>query len=91
MALYNPGDRVVVRHDIEENRRYFMVGDHTISDVATSGMVRLAGQVCTIGEVTSYGKYRIKEYGANWTDEMFFGKALELDDPHIESASSLFE
>lgn len=84
MTTYQPGDRVVVRDDLECDVRYRM--DHnSVTDVATTAMCHLAGQVVTIDHINSYGKYRIRELeGLNWTDEMFDGLADEcltgLDD-----------
>lgn len=87
MARYKPGDCVVVRDDIvaSMSTRYCMYDDPTISDVANTQMVKLAGQVCTIDKITAFGKYRIHEDGRrwNWTDEMFSEPCVELDDIDI--------
>ena len=79
MALYNVGDRVVVRDDLVLNEYYWMLnGDpkrDILSDSFVKGMDKFLGQVVTIRSFN--GKYQIKEYSCNWTDEMFFG--LEED------------
>lgn len=67
---YKPGSKVRVRVDLEPNRGYKMRGSEE-ADVATPGMLTLAGKTVTIKEVTKWGKYHIEEMGWNWTDEMF--------------------
>lgn len=76
---YQVGDRVVVRHDLEENKRYYM-NDGNSCDVATSEMVELAGQTVTIS--AACGKYNIKECRWYWTDDMFEG--LESEQTPLE-------
>ena len=80
---YKPGDRVVVRHDLEEGKRYYM-DDGGLCDIATSEMVELAGQTVTIRERPSPtdGKYYIKEGRWYWTDDMFEG--LESEQTPLE-------
>lgn len=77
---YQVGDRVVVRHDLKEGKRYYM-GDGDSCDVATSEMVELAGQTVTICERPG-GKYHIKECRWYWTDDMFEG--LESEQTPLE-------
>lgn len=77
---YQVGDRVVVRHDLEDGKRYYM-DSYDICDTATKGMVELAGQTVTIRD-RSYGKYSIKEMGWCWTDDMFEG--LESEQTPLE-------
>lgn len=90
MALYNPGDRVIVRPDIQSGIRYTMRDDKEYRDVVTHEMEELAGQVVTI-RMADIGGYYIHEDRWHWTDDMFSGKAVELDDPSIGSTSGLFE
>ena len=74
MGLYQVGDPVVVRNDLNQTARYFMYGSREVSDVATRDMVKLRGQIVTISEICSTGKYRVRELGrCFWTDEMFEG------------------
>lgn len=82
---YQVGDRVIVRHDLEESKRYYM-DDGNSCDVATREMVELAGQTVTISE-RSYGKYHIKECRWHWTDDMFEGLESEQVPLEMDSAA----
>lgn len=74
MGLYQVGDRVIVRNDLNQTARYFMNGSREVSDIATRDMVALRGQTVTISEIVPNGKYRIRELAYRvWTDEMFEG------------------
>ena len=74
MGLYQVGDRVVVRNDLNQIERYYMSGSREVSDIATRDMVALRGQVVMISEICSSGKYRVRELQLRfWTDEMFEG------------------
>ena len=74
MGLYQVGDRVVVRNDLNQIERYYMSGSREVSDIATRDMVALRGQVVMISEICPNGKYRIRELAYRvWTDEMFEG------------------
>ena len=77
---YQVGDRVVVRHDLKEGKRYYM-DDGDSCDVATGEMVEQAGQTVTIRERLG-GKYHIKECRWYWTDDMFEG--LESEQTPLE-------
>lgn len=79
MTKYRPGDRVVVREDLMNGKRYFMYDDETVSDSAVPLMCKLAGQPVTIKEICSNGKYHIEDYGYFWTDEMFSGMEEEME------------
>ena len=69
MATYfKVGDKVTVRSDLKDGKTCFM-SDGMVSDVFVSSMERLCGQQVTIESAGA--KYRIAEFGANWTDEMF--------------------
>lgn len=78
MAIYEPGDRVIVREDLDVTggTRYYMIGGgSSSSDVAVTEMGEFAGKVCTIERIGLLGRYKICEDGGkwNWTDEMFSG------------------
>lgn len=74
MGLYQVGDRVIVRNDLNQIERYYMSGSREVSDIATRDMVALRGQVVMISEICSSGKYRVRELQLRvWTDEMFEG------------------
>lgn len=68
---YKIGDRVKVRKDLSEDKCYSMEHDKDIRDVVVDMMTKYAGKYVTIDSITHWGKYRIKEDGFNWTDEMF--------------------
>ena len=70
MSKYKVGDRVRVRSDLEGGEVYGL-------DYATSVMAEFSGKVVTIETLLIIGKYRVKECGYNWTDEMFAGLAEE--------------
>lgn len=75
MPKYIPGDRVVVRSDLEP-RKYYMENDKSVSDSAVSSMFRFSGKTVTIRHIV-YGKYVIEELpGIYWTDEMFEGSLI---------------
>lgn len=81
MALYKPGDRVLVRADLERHQRYPMEeggGGNTVNEI----MLELAGFVCTIRRVDTGGQYRLEEDSGEWrwTDGMFVGLAEECED-----------
>ena len=69
---YQVGDKVLVRSDLEEGKKY---GD----DVVMSDMLFFRGKIVTIEHVDHPCCYRIKEDPDqwHWTDEMFFGKKSE--------------
>lgn len=85
MGLYQVGDRVIVRNNLNQIERYYMSGSREVSDIATRDMVALRGQVVMISEICSSGKYRVRELQLRfWTDGMFeglhIGDILALDD-----------
>lgn len=69
-TLYNVGDKVIVREDLQEDEDYKM--DNGSSDCATLHMTTFRGRVVTISKSTEFG-YEIFEDNErwNWTDEMF--------------------
>lgn len=71
MPLYNVGDVVMVRDDLEEDEVYG-------GCYATYEMAELAGCPVKISEVCGDGKYTVAEtdeYNLIWTNEMFSGLA----------------
>lgn len=76
---YVPGDMVLVREDLCPDESYRMFSSNLIVDIATEEMVRLAGSVVIIREITESGKYLIEGSTLNWTDEMFSGYAGDED------------
>lgn len=70
MNKYKIGDRVKIREDLEENKKY---GAHYFVDT----MGKMRGLTLTIDEVYDDGTYRVKEIGYNWTEEMIEGLAEE--------------
>lgn len=69
---YKIGDKVLVRSDLEENKKY---GDK----VVISDMLYFKGKIVTIEHVDYPNHYRIKEDPDqwHWTDEMFSGNESE--------------
>lgn len=69
---YQVGDKVLVRPDLEENKKY---GDK----VVISDMLYFKGKIVTIEHVDYPNYYRIKEDPDqwHWTDEMFSGNESE--------------
>ena len=69
---YKIGDKVLVRSDLEESKKY---GD----EVVISDMLYFKGKIVTIEHVDHPNCYRIKEDPDqwSWTDEMFSGKESE--------------
>ena len=69
---YKIGDKVLVRSDLEEGKKY---GD----EVVMSDMLFFKGKIVTIEHVDHPNDYRIKEDPDqwHWTDEMFDEKESE--------------
>lgn len=67
---YKVGDRVRVRRDLKALKHYYSE-DKKTCDVAVGEMLKMRGKIVTISEVLDIGKYKIKEFGWSWTDEMF--------------------
>ena len=69
---YNVGDKVLVRSDLEEGKKY---GD----EVVIYNMLYFKGKIVTIEHVDYPNHYRIKEDPDqwHWTDEMFSGNESE--------------
>lgn len=67
MNKYKVGDKVIVKKDLIEDKRY---GGYTLID----DMIPFLGEEITIKDVNFDGSYRIKEFKYTWTDEMFEGK-----------------
>lgn len=87
VARYKPGDRVIIRSDLVPNgARYHMFDNHAVSNSVSPDMAEMGGQVFAIKKVTDFGQYKLKgDPGLwNWTDEMFEGPAVELDDIDID-------
>lgn len=78
---YRIGDKVIVRRDLDINKRYFMEDASGSNDVTTE-MLELCGKQVEIIDIV-YGQYRIDEldYGYRWTDEMFYTGPKELIEP----------
>lgn len=94
MALYKVGDRVVVRDDLILDRCYYMLNADghpgRVGDTFVTEMSKYLGSVVTIKSLNH--KYRIKECGLNWTDEMFvgledevFGSQVEIDPDALDA------
>lgn len=73
--MYKPGDKVMVRPDLNCSEIYHMRsgrynGDNTYNVV--DQMVDQAGKVFTIqGPCKGGAGYSLEEFGYGWTDEMF--------------------
>ena len=71
MYMYQVGDRVRVRCDLNQRQTYYTANKEDYNS-ATNDMVLFAGKVVTISDQI-YGQYRVKECAFYWTDEMFEG------------------
>ena len=72
--IYKVGDKVRVKKDLEELKKYG-------GTVFVSCMDELRGKLVTIAECLDwFNAYKIKEDGGNynWTDEMFVGVVIEV-------------
>lgn len=79
---YHVGDVVIVRHDLDLKKRYYMrsgakedAPQRGVSDVVTEDMIELYGQTIEIEAIVDMAdgkKYRAR--GRYWTDDMFFDK-----------------
>lgn len=73
--MYKPGDKVMVRPDLNCDHDYVMksgpkIGESTYRVVPS--MVYQAGKIFTIDRLNEGGKgYRLKEFDFSWNDEMF--------------------
>lgn len=70
---YKVGDKVRVRKDLSDDKRYYSEDKKTWDDAAPP-MIKYAGKIVTIAGVNDkVGKYDIEEDNKewNWTDEMF--------------------
>lgn len=70
---YQVGDKVLVRSDLEENKKYG-------NEVVISDMLFFKGKIVTIKHIQDHPDcYRIEEDPDqwHWTDEMFSGKVSE--------------
>ena len=70
MNKYKIGDRVKIREDLEENKKYGC-------QIFVDSMCEVRGLTLTIDRVNDNDTYRMKEIGYNWTDEMIEGLAEE--------------
>lgn len=70
MSKFKAGDKVKVREDLKRGVAYYS-NDRKVHDIATTEMVKLAGQIVTIEHIRPDGIYLIRECGRYWTDEMF--------------------
>lgn len=72
------GDRVRVRPDLEEGKKYYMK-DIAIKHIVNDEMYELKGKIVTISEIRGSG-YSIKEDDGEWywTDEMFSERVEEV-------------
>lgn len=79
---YHPGDKVMVRPDLNRNRRYRMtsgaskgVGGYLVMPA----MERQAGKVLTIKDIAAMESgYHLEEIGFGWSDDMFVGLANSI-------------
>ena len=74
-ARYKPGDKVMVRPDIDGKAIYYMRDEHgngVSGNKANDHMIDCAGKVFEI-ESIDFGQYRLKDFDHYWTDDMFFG------------------
>lgn len=83
---YKIGDKVLVRPDLEEGKKY---GDA----VVMSDMLSFRGKIVTIEHVDHPNCYRIKEDPDqwHWTDEMFVGKESEEIKSDLEEIEESFD
>ena len=75
MAKYKVGDKVRVISNGQCGVTYYME-DRTSHDCMVDKMIAWCGKVVTIKRADR-NNYAIKEFGYNWTDEMFEGLAEE--------------
>lgn len=75
---YHPGDKVMVRPDLNKNETYFMTSGPSKgveSYFVTPIMERQAGKAFTIKDITVMEDgYHLEEIRFGWTDEMFVAK-----------------
>lgn len=83
---YKIGDKVLVRPDLEEDKKY---GDETVM----SDMLFFRGKVVTIEHVDYPNCYRIKEDPDqwHWTDEMFGEKEHKEIKSDLEEIEEYFD
>ena len=83
---YKIGDKVLVRPDLIEGRKY---GD----EVVMSDMLYFKGKIVTIEHVDHPNHYRIKEDPDQWywTDEMFSEKESEEIKSDLEEIEEYFD
>ena len=83
---YKIGDKVLVRSDLEEGKKY---GD----EVVMSDMLFFKGKIVTIEHIDHPNCYRIKEDPDqwHWTDEMFVGKESEEIKSDLEEIEEHFD
>ena len=95
MYKYQPGDKVVLRLDLNKHDTYCMENDPAEYNSVTDEMMQHAGSTVTIRSI-EYGQYTIEEmFGVLWTDEMFvgfdtFGAEDDTDDDFCESDESIY-
>ena len=83
---YQVGDKVLVRSDLEEGKKYGV-------EVVIFNMLYLKGKIVTIEHVDHPNCYRIKEDPDqwHWTDEMFVGKESEEIKSDLEEIEEHFD
>lgn len=83
---YKVGDKVLVRPDLEEDKKY---GD----EVVMSDMLFFRGKIVTIEHIDHPNCYRIKEDPDqwHWTDEMFFEEVFEEIKSDLEEIKEDFD
>lgn len=81
---YSPGDRVQVIPEFEPKTYYYMrSGEQANVERQGTGVrvipdrLKFQGKIVTIGRISSFNSYKIKEDGGSnvWTDDMFIGLA----------------
>ena len=83
---YKIGDKVLVRSDLEEGKKY---GD----EVVISDMLYFKGKIVTIEHIDHPNYYRIKEDPDqwHWTDEMFSGNESEEIKSDLKEIEEYFD
>lgn len=70
------GDLVQIKQGLDIFKDYCMFHNRYINDWVTEPMMKHAGKMTRVTEITSWGKYRLEiDNGAcKWTDEMLDAK-----------------
>ena len=85
MTLYKPGDKVIVRQDLDEVTAYYMATpDDKLGTYAVDEMLEFAGRTVTIFGMNPFDRYYIVEDNQmwSWSDAMFI--CIEPEDEYID-------